>query len=52
MGLKLLPSQFIHQKKAYALQNKKMHVTEALSVNLAIFRGDVLLDLLSRFPSK
>ena len=29
-----------------------MHVNKALSVNLAIFREDVLLDLLSRFPSK
>ena len=52
MGLKLPPSQFIHQKKAYALENKKMHVTKALSVNLAIFREEVYLDLLSGFPSK
>ena len=29
-----------------------MHVTKALSVNLAIFREDVLLDLHSGFPSK
>ena len=42
MGLKLPPSQLIHQKKAYALQNKKMHVNKALPVNLAIFREDVL----------
>ena len=52
MGLNLLPTQFMHQKKAYALQSKEMHVTKALSVNLAIFREDVLLDLLSGFPSK
>ena len=52
MGLNLLPTQFIHQKKANGLENKKMHVTMALSVNLPIFREDVQLDLLSGFSSK
>ena len=52
MGLKLLPSQFIHQKKAYALQNKKMHVNKLLSVNLAVSRWDLLHDSLSVFSSK
>ena len=32
---------YTHQKKAYAQENKKMHVTKALSINLAIFREDV-----------
>ena len=52
MGLKLLPSQFIHQKKAYALQNKKMHVNKLLPVNLAVSRWDLLHDSLSVFSSK
>ena len=52
MGLKLLPSQFIHQKKAYALQNKKMHVNKLLSVNLAVSRWDLLHDSLSVFSSR
>ena len=52
MDLKLLPSQFIHQKKAYALQNKKMHVNKLLSVNLAVSRWDLLHDSLSVFSSK
>ena len=51
MGLKLLPSQFIHQKKAYALQNKKMHVNKLLPVNLAVSRWDLLHDSLSVFSS-
>ena len=49
MGLNLLPSQFIHQKKAYALQNKKMHVNKLLPVNLAVSRWDLLHDSLSLF---
>ena len=52
MGLNLLPRQFIHQTKASALQNKKMHVTKPLPVNLAISGEDLLHDFLSAFPSK
>ena len=52
MGLNLLPKQFIHQTKASALQNKKMHVNKLLPVNLAVSRWDLLHDSLSVFSSK
>ena len=52
MGLNLLPTQFIHQTKAYALQNKEKHVNKPLSVNLAVSQWDLLHDSFSVFSSK
>ena len=49
MGLNLLPTQFIHQTKAYALQNKEKHVNKPLSVNLAVSQWDLLHDSFSVF---
>ena len=52
MGLNLLPTQFIHQTKAYALQNKEKHVNKPLSVNLAVSQWDLLHDSFSVFSSE
>ena len=52
MGLNLLPTQFIHQTKAYALQNEEKHVNKPVSVNLAVSQWDLLHDSFSVFSSK
>ena len=52
MGLNLLPTQFIHQTKAYALQNEEKHVNKPVSVNLAVSQWDLLRDSFSVFSSK
>ena len=53
MGLTLAPGQIIHQTKAYALQNKEMHVNKPLSINLAIIPEKIFgMTFFQFFPAK